>query len=174
MRPHVIPTASHIEIVRKDGSAAASGELGEIIVTCLSSKAMPLIRYRIGDTGYWGNTCPCGRPLPVIAKITGRISDNFISGDGTLVHGEYFTHMVWHMNSIRKFQVVQHKPDLVQFRLVLAPEGHYERTHEEERLTRETRKALGEGCRITFEYVQSIETGPTGKYRFTLSHVNQS
>ena len=50
---HVIPTAAIIEILRPDGSPAEPGELGEIVITSLTARAMPMIRYRIGDTGVW-------------------------------------------------------------------------------------------------------------------------
>lgn len=170
---HVIPTATMIEILRPDGAPAKPGELGEIVVTSLNARAMPMIRYRIGDTGVWAeDDCPCGRPFPVIQQVTGRVSDQFIALDGSYVHGEYFTHMVWAMPAIRKFQVVQEKRSRVLFRLVLEDWETYDQTLEEARLTEETRKALG-GCEVIFEYPPEIEPNATGKHRFTISHVDR-
>ncbi|WP_155833519.1 phenylacetate--CoA ligase family protein [Halomonas sp. BC04] len=168
---HIIPTAVHIEIVRPDGSPTDPGELGEILVTSLTARAMPLIRYRIGDTGYWGESCPCDRMFPVIAQVTGKRSDNFHGQDGSLIHGAYFTHLVWQLEAIRKFQVVQENVGHVHFRLVLAPAKAFHQVGEEDRLTEETRKAMGQDCRVTFEYPEEIEPNATGKHRFTISRV---
>lgn len=170
---HIIPTAVHVEIIRPDGSPAEPGELGEILVTSLTARAMPLIRYRIGDAGSWGKPCACGRPLPVISQVAGRHTDNFIGVNEELIHGEYFTHLVWHLEAIRKFQVVQEDIDHVRFRLVLAENSVsiFDRQTEELRLTEETRKAMGPGCRISFEYPEDIEPNVTGKHRFTISQV---
>lgn len=173
---HTIPTAVYVEIVRPDGTPTKPGELGEILVTSLTARAMPLIRYRIGDTGYWGEPCACGRPFPVIGQVTGKRSDNFIGQDGELIHGAYFTHLVWHLESVRKFQVVQKEVDHVHFRLVLASgdEAVFDRTSEEPRLTEETRKAVGPDCNVTFEYPKNIEPNATGKHRFTISYATYS
>lgn len=168
---HNIPKYVHIEIVRPDGSQVELGECGEILVTSLTARAMPLIRYRIGDTGYWGEPCGCGRPFPVIAQVTGRVSDNFIDSSGGLVHGEYFTHLLWNLEAVRKFQVVQEAVDHIHFRLVLADAQPFDHFGEERRLTDETRKAMGPDCQVTFEYPSEIEPNVTGKHRFTLSHV---
>ena len=169
---HVIPTATMIEILRPDGAPAKPGELGEIVVTSLNARAMPMIRYRIGDTGVWAeDECPCGRPLPLIKQVTGKVSDQFIAQDGSYVHGAYFTHMVWAMPAIRKFQVVQEDLSRVRFRLVLEGREDYDQSGEEARLTEETRKALGLDCEVNFEYPPDIEPNATGKHRFTISHV---
>ncbi|BAU57089.1 phenylacetate-coenzyme A ligase [Halorhodospira halochloris] len=170
---HVIPTATMIEILRPDGSPTEPDELGEIVVTSLTARAMPMIRYRIGDTGVWAeDACPCGRPFPLIKQVTGRVSDQFIAQDGSYVHGEYFTHMVWAMPTIRKFQVVQESLSRVRFRLVLEGREPYDVPVEEARLTEETRKALGADCEVLFEYPSEIEPNATGKHRFTISHVH--
>lgn len=45
------------------GEPVPEGETGEIVVTNLNRKLMPLVRYRIGDLGRWEpGTCPCGAP----------------------------------------------------------------------------------------------------------------
>mgnify|MGYP001097944783 CR=1 FL=1 len=53
------------------------GQEGEMVVTCLNSEAMPLVRYRMGDMAsilpY--EPCPCGRTLPRMSAVKGRAGD---------------------------------------------------------------------------------------------------
>ena len=75
-RMHAHPLAGITEILRPDGSPAAPGEMGEIVLTGLINYAMPLIRYRVGDTARASSEkCPCGRGMPVIQEIGGRLDD---------------------------------------------------------------------------------------------------
>jgi phenylacetate-CoA ligase len=63
----------------KDGEHVSPGEQGEIIVTNLRNFGMPLIRYKIGDMGVASDEmCGCGRGLPLMKSIDGRVSQ-FVS-----------------------------------------------------------------------------------------------
>ena len=65
-RMHAHPLAGVTEILRPDGTPAAPGEMGEVVLTGLINYAMPLIRYRVGDTAALPREkCPCGRGMPV-------------------------------------------------------------------------------------------------------------
>jgi phenylacetate-CoA ligase len=171
---HTIPTTEFIEILSEDGTSALEGEVGEIIVTSLTARAMPMIRYRIGDMGRRGEACPCDRPFPVIAQVIGRVTDSFVGVNRCRVHGEYFTHLLWAVPAIRRFQVIQERIDSVTFRLVLDQQARFDQGAEEARLTEHARKALGASCRVSFEYPADIEVTSTGKHRFTISHVSSS
>lgn len=83
---HIVAENAVVEILRDDGSAAAPGETGQVVVTGLYNYAMPFIRYAIGDvaTAASGH-CPCGRSLPMIAQIDGRTRHAFLFEDGTRV-----------------------------------------------------------------------------------------
>ncbi len=62
------------------GEALGEGEEGELVITTLTKEALPLIRYRTGDIVTL--TCEpcahCGRTMPRISKIKGRIDDMLI------------------------------------------------------------------------------------------------
>ena len=54
----------------KDGARVASGERGDIALTTLYNRAMPLIRYRIGDSSIMTDErCACGRGLPLLGSV---------------------------------------------------------------------------------------------------------
>ena len=73
---HAHPLAGVTEILRPDGTPAPPGEMGEVVLTGLVNYAMPLIRYRVGDTARFATeSCPCGRGMPVIEEIGGRLDD---------------------------------------------------------------------------------------------------
>ncbi len=55
------------------------GATGELVLTTLTKEALPVIRYRTGDlTAIEPGSCPCGRTLVRIRRITGRTDDMLI------------------------------------------------------------------------------------------------
>jgi len=55
------------------------GEEGELVLTCMHRRGMPLLRYRTRDlTRFLPGECPCGRGHRRIARIKGRTDDMFI------------------------------------------------------------------------------------------------
>lgn len=59
---------------------------GEIVVTCLNSESIPIIRYRTGDSGILTDSlCSCGRALPLLHRIEGRLIDHLVCREGLLV-----------------------------------------------------------------------------------------
>ena len=66
------PWGNFVEIVDDAGRPVPPGTEGNIVVTCLTNYAMPLLRYRLGDFAELGSDCSCGRGLPVLKRILGR------------------------------------------------------------------------------------------------------
>jgi len=168
---HVCAEHFMLEVVRPDLSPCAAGESGEILVTSLTERAMPLIRYAIGDFGVIeeDQPCPCGRGLPRLRDIKGRTSDIFRLPGGTLVHGEFFTHLFYGATGVRKFQVVQNAIDHLEVKAVVD-----ERFNDAiiTAFRREIEEFLEPGVRVDFRLVADIEPGPTGKHKFTISNLS--
>jgi phenylacetate-CoA ligase len=58
---------------------------GELVVTTLSRRTMPLIRYRVRDITRWvEEPCPCGATLRRIEKIRGRRDEMVVMGAGNM------------------------------------------------------------------------------------------
>jgi phenylacetate-CoA ligase len=76
---HVFEDHFYPEIVDPDsGELLAEGCEGELVITTLSKRAMPMIRYRTRDiTSLISEPCPCGRTLRRMRRI-GRRSDDMI------------------------------------------------------------------------------------------------
>jgi phenylacetate-CoA ligase len=61
------------------GQTLPDGTEGELVLTTLSKKAMPMIRYRTRDiTTLLTERCPCGRTIRRMARVARRSDDMFI------------------------------------------------------------------------------------------------
>ena len=147
-----------------------AGQPGEIVVTVLHNHAMPFLRYRIGDMGVLDTSpCGCGRVLHRLREVVGRTSDNFLMPDGRIVHGEYFTHIFYGREGIEQFQFVQHARE--EFSLKIVPTGHY-RQATADQIEHEVREMIGPTAQLRLEVREAIPKTSSGKYRFTVSHVD--
>ena len=162
---HVFVMNNLMEVLDGDGRPVAGGSEGNLVVTCLHNYSLPMIRYAIGDTGALSSeSCPCGSALPVLKKLTGRITDHFILKDGTLVHGEFVTHLFYLREWVEQFQVDQVEYDRVRIRVVRNGESDENDVREIEHAIQ---FVMGSDCKLEWEYVDSIEKSPQGKHLFT-------
>jgi len=71
-----------------------SNGYGELVVTTLARRTMPLIRYRVRDvTRLIDEPCPCGATLRRIAGIKGRRDEMVVMGAGNM-HPEIFENVL--------------------------------------------------------------------------------
>ena len=146
------------------------GQPGEIVITVLNNHAMPFLRYRIGDMGVLDTSpCACGRVFHRLREVVGRTSDNFLMPDGRIVHGEYFTHIFYGREGIEQFQFVQHARE--DFSLKIVPTGQY-RQATADQIEHEVREMIGPAAQLRLEVREAIPKTSSGKYRFTVSHVD--
>jgi len=77
---HIFEDHFLMEIVHPDtGEPCPDGTPGELVLTTLSKRAMPMIRYRTRDiTCINPEPCKCGRTIRRISRITARSDDMFI------------------------------------------------------------------------------------------------
>jgi Coenzyme F390 synthetase len=68
------------EIINPEtGEVLPAGSAGELVFTCISKEALPLIRYRTKDiTSLNYETCGCGRTFVRMNRVTGRSDDMLI------------------------------------------------------------------------------------------------
>lgn len=95
------------------------GETGEIIITDLTRFGMPLIRYRIGDVGVPSNLrCACGRGLPLIEKLEGRVTEMLVTSDGKHLPGVAIVTMIFKDLNVRQFRVIQKNRSSLTIKIV--------------------------------------------------------
>ncbi len=167
---HVMAEGLYIEIETPHGPAAP-GEIGSILVTDLLNYAMPLIRYRIGDVGAWASgTCPCGRGLPRLERVAGRVTDFLVGCDGRLVSGVYLaTYVVAQRPSLGQVQILQRKAGAVTYRI--KPGRTFNRLLDLEYLRMMTHRYLGAQMQMDSEMVEDLPAEPSGKFLFSRSNV---
>jgi phenylacetate-CoA ligase len=158
----------YVEIL-KDGRLAAPGEPGEVVATDLNNYGMPLIRYSSNDMAVAaGGRCGCGRGLPLLARVEGRILDVIPTPDGRHAPGEFFVYLLKDFAGVRRFQVVQDRTYAV--RVLIEPMAGFERESLE--VIREHVAAkLGPQTPLSVELVDDIPLTEGGKLRVTKSDV---
>lgn len=169
----VVSALTHlVEVLGPDGEPMPPGELGELVVTLLTNHAMPLIRYRIGDAGIMAPDA-ASRPFwPRLQAVAGRVTDIFYTATGDQVYGGYFTRMFYHRDWVVQFQVIQEDYDAIRVRIVPGRSLSADEFEREKReLEAAIHEAMGTSCRVEFELVDAIATGPSGKRRYTVSEV---
>lgn len=73
---HVLDDHVIVEVIDGHGLRCPPGTEGDVVLTALHARTVPLIRYRIGDRATLrAGPCPCGRPGPVLAGIAGADRD---------------------------------------------------------------------------------------------------
>jgi phenylacetate-CoA ligase len=163
-------TAEHliVEVVDDQGVPVAPGVEGHVLVTDLFNYGMPFVRYAIGDRAVAAAApCPCGRGLPLLSKVTGRVLDMIHAPDGRVLPGEFFPHLFKDFASVARFQVIQEEPALLQIRLVTNERFEAERVRVESLV----RAAIGPGLSVTFERVAEIPLTRTGKHQVVINRV---
>lgn len=120
---HVLENNVLVEVL-KDGENVI-GEPGDIYITGLTNRAMPFIRYAIGDRGILHNDikCDCGIKSPILEVLTGRTSD-YISLDNDEKSNSYiFLYPIERINEdmgypVKQFKVIQN--DINDFTVCLS------------------------------------------------------
>lgn len=163
-----------IELIR-DGEQVGEDEVGEIVGTGLYNYSMPFIRYRIGDVGkYSEEKCNCGRGLPIIRSLEGRVSDTIITPNGKLLSAtsflNYWKHRISpHTPNVDYVHIIQKSKRKLLIEMV--KKKHYSE-EETQTILRELRALLGSEVEIEFKDLDSIPIGR--KWRFAESELNMS
>jgi phenylacetate-CoA ligase len=155
--------ADHL-VVELHGAQAGPGE---VLLTDLSNHGMPLLRYANGDMATAGDgTCPCGRGLPLLSRVDGRVLDAIRTPDGRLLPGEFFPHMLKDVPGLKRFQLVQRDLDRLELSLVC---GEAFDDASLAYIRREVAKVAGERVGLECRIVDDIPLTPSGKLRVTVS-----
>jgi phenylacetate-CoA ligase len=164
---HINAEGNYLEFVPQQDASGTT--VYRIVGTGLLNHAMPLIRYDLGDLAIPADRlCPCGRGLPCMDRILGRVNDLIVTGDQKFVPSVRFYTLFETYQKIRQFQVIQTAPNAVTVRLVRAQELS---GSDLDGLRRKLNRFLGERVAIDFEFVDHIQPEPSGKIRNVISLV---
>lgn len=168
---HIFTEHVMIEVVDDNGKPCGPEESGEIVVTKLDNLAFPFIRYRIGDIGVLSDRiCPCGRNLPMLEKVEGRVFDIVVGTNGNHLSGTYWTILLReYVEGISCFQVIQEEFGKLLLRLIV--DDRFDEG-EKVKLVKGIREKCGEDMEIDIEIVDDIPLTGSGKHRFVVSKVS--
>jgi phenylacetate-CoA ligase len=108
--------------VLQDGRPVPAGAEGELVVTSLYMKTMPLIRYRPGDRVVLDpEPCACGCGFPRLKSIQGRLDDFLILPNGEKVHAVLAVNAFKSFSEVRRFQVIQEEDGRIRINLAAHP-----------------------------------------------------
>jgi phenylacetate-CoA ligase len=164
-RLHVSPEVGLIEILRPDGTPCDAEEVGEVVTTGLLRDYQPMIRFRLGDLAAWDSRpCPCGRVLPVIKEVVGRIEDVVVGPDGRRLvrfHGIFVD-----QPHVREGQIIQEAIDRIRVKVV--PAAGYGSADEQD-IVRRIQQRLTAEMQVIVEVVESIPRTKAGKFQAVVS-----
>ncbi len=137
-----------------------------LLVTSLTNRLMPMIRYDIGDSGrLLEGECGCGLPFPLMEMDLCRQNDQIRTRSGKTLHPSYFNRLLYGQTQIRQYQWVQRDLDRITLNLVASPP-----------LTPETLMSLEASLRrdvdaqmvLEVNYLDAIPRTVSGKHRFVI------
>ncbi|MEQ1761671.1 MAG: AMP-binding protein [Pyrinomonadaceae bacterium] len=168
-RMHLWPEAGVAELLNDDDQPVRDGEAGRLVCTGLLNLAMPLIRYEVMDRARFAPRdfkCECGRRLPVVEQVLGRLDDTIVTKDGRklalldIVFGSDL--------HIKEAQIVQESLELIRIRVVPI-EGWSE--SDAACLSQAVRERMGD-VEIRVETTHHIERTFAGKLRVIVSKID--
>lgn len=174
---HINAEGALVEIVDEADHPLPAGDTGEVLATNLHNYAMPFIRYAPGDrAAILAEPCPCGRGLPRLGALGGRVRDCVVTPDGRRVHGSFFNRLLFDASGgdaaswLEAYQVQQSERGALRVLLQARrpPIGTALAT-----LGERISAGLGDDMRIDVELVDEIPRSPAGKYRLIICDLEE-
>lgn len=156
---HVFTDMVYLESVPEDSS-------DRLLVTSLTNRLMPFIRYDLGDSGrLLSDQCDCGLPFPLMQMDMCRHNDLIRTRSGKRMHPAYFNRLLYGLTGVRQYQWVQIAVDRLQLNLVC------ERPLPGQTLASietKIRRDLDSQMVLEVNYVAAIARTDSGKHRFVI------
>lgn len=161
MSPHVF-----IELVDDNGNPVKDGEMGHVLVTCLTNMAMPLIRYKLGDLAIklpkdqYPNNGLLNYPL--LKKVIGRETDIVKTYQGITLNIHSFTGVLEYYQSIKQYKIIQNELESIIIEYIVDTKHDFNETVLNE--IKDKLNVLTHNCLvINFIKVKKIEATKSGK-----------
>ncbi|WP_250658254.1 phenylacetate--CoA ligase family protein [Alkalimarinus coralli] len=160
----------YVEFLDDTNQPVSSGQPGRIILTDFNNKGMPLLRYQIEDVGIPSDrVCKCGRGLPLMEGLQGRVADFLKGPDGTLVAGiSLVERTLTLIKGLEQIQLVQPQLNLIEINRV---KGIDFDENTDPRLLTELETVFGPNVKLVINDVSEIAQENNGKYRFSICKV---
>ena len=116
---HVFDDLFVVEILR-DGRVVPPGQVGQVTITDLSNRAMPIVRYEVGDVGSLvDEPCPCGRPGSRLV-LHGRCQETLAGPSGDPITGSEWLDLIFADPNVQNGRVDEPRPGQFDLTVVVA------------------------------------------------------
>ena len=163
----------YMELLDDKNNPVKEGEIGNVVVTRLENKHMPLIRYKLGDLAIMlpKEKYPINRKFnfPLIEKVIGRNTDVVILPDNRKLIVHSFTGIFEYIPEIKQFKIIQknRKSMTVQF----IPDDNFTKEVLKNSKLKLQKIINNNNFKIFFEEVSVIEGKRSGKPQIIESYV---
>ena len=165
---HIVGLSHYLEIADEAGNRLPDGETGDILVTSLVNRTMPLVRYAIKDRGSMTQkVCSCGNPWPRLEQVEGRSQDLFFAPDGRTISPNAMVHFCWTygMEYDTRVQIVQKEFDKLEVHLLNNGKQWLTNEEFEAKMRWELETLFRVPLSIDIVWKDKMTYAPSGKYR---------
>ncbi len=161
-RYHVNFESTYVEV--QPDSSAADDRTGALILTSLQNRAMPLIRFSIGDRGCLAReACACGRASTAFEAFDGRDVDLVTLPSGRRVSPYVVEHWLERHPVVKRYQVIHSEP--AKLRIEFTTFDNELPARDFEAVGARIREAVGAEMIVELKQVDRIEKEGGGKYQ---------
>jgi phenylacetate-CoA ligase len=158
-RYHTYFQSAHVESLSDNDQAP-----GPLLITSLVNKAMPLIRFDIGDYAQVGDDhCACGRNSPYLSNIAGREIEFLQLPDGRRISPYMLTTAVEAVPGLLKYRFIQKRDLSLQMEVVLS-DSELSSTEQIRKIRRNVQLALHSDIDLPVHSVENIDRSAGGKH----------
>ena len=160
----------YVEFLDDDNQPVPAGQPGKIVLTDFNNTGMPLLRYQVEDIGIPSDRqCSCGRGLPIMEGLQGRVADFLKGPNGSLVAGiSLVERTLTDIKGLEQIQLVQ--PELNRIEINRVKGGDYDENTDPS-LLKELETVFGPEVKCIINDVTEIAQENNGKYRFSICKV---
>ena len=164
-----------LEIVDEGGTVLPDGQSGSILITDLHNKALPFIRYRIGDLGTLGPAAAAGSAdaRKRLRSLEGRVNDTILLPSGKRAAGMtfyYISRRILESSGVLR-EFVIHQRGIADFEFEVVTDRPLERP-DEDLIHGILDRYLEPGLNLRIRRVQSITRPASGKIKHFYSELN--
>lgn len=164
-----------LEVLDERGRELPAGEPGEIVITPLHIRGMPLLRYNLGDiAARVAGPCGCGRSLGLMTPVQGRSSHALRTVSGKQITSAYVAPAITMANAESWVSRYQIRERAVGDLLVSIIARRQPTESESERLKKTYEALLGDEFKIALTLVAELPLAPSGKFQTLVPLANES
>jgi len=157
-RHHLAAETAIVELLDDEDRPAEPGQPGRVVVTPLFARAMPFIRYDLGDLALCvaDEPCPCGRTLPSIGPVLGRAEQVLRRADGRPVFPREIGNAFTSCDGVRDFRVYVRDAQKMDIGVCIVLDGSADRAACERMLRQRTADLFGAKAPVTLRWVDRL------------------